>query len=206
MMNSDMRQHVTWFRGAAPYINAHRGKTFVLYLSSQLLLHPNFENIMNDITLLHSLGVRLILVHGASEQVSESLREAGIASQVVDGVRVTDMEALQYVEEVIGRLRIKIEARLSMGLINSPMHLSSIRIMSGNFVKARPLGIRDGIDFSAVAEGFEMMGVSSVLYPALKLQDLVLANVVVILLGILTSLLPAWRASRYRPVEAIARN
>jgi ABC-type lipoprotein release transport system permease subunit len=66
--------------------------------------------------------------------------------------------------------------------------------------------IRNGIDLSVVAEGFEMMGVSSVLYPALKMQDLVLANVVVIILGILTSLLPAWRASQYRPVEAIARN
>jgi len=65
--------------------------------------------------------------------------------------------------------------------------------------------IRDGIDLSAVAEGFEMMGVSSTLYPALKLEDMILANVVVVILGILTSLLPAWRASRYRPVEAIAK-
>lgn len=67
------------------------------------------------------------------------------------------------------------------------------------------LPIRGGIDLSAVAEGIEMMGAASTLYPALKLKDLILANGVVIVLGILTSLLPAWRASRYRPVEAIAK-
>ena len=67
------------------------------------------------------------------------------------------------------------------------------------------LPIRDGIDLSVVAEGIEMMGASSTLYPALKLKDLILANSIVIVLGILTSLLPAWRASRYRPVEAIAK-
>jgi ABC-type lipoprotein release transport system permease subunit len=67
------------------------------------------------------------------------------------------------------------------------------------------LPIRDGIDLSVVAEGIEMMGASSTLYPALKLKDLIMANAVVIILGILTSLLPAWRASQYRPVEAIAK-
>jgi len=67
------------------------------------------------------------------------------------------------------------------------------------------LPIRDGIDLSVVAEGIEMMGASSTLYPALKLKDLIMANAVVIVLGILTSLLPAWRASQYRPVEAIAK-
>jgi ABC-type lipoprotein release transport system permease subunit len=67
------------------------------------------------------------------------------------------------------------------------------------------LPIRDGIDLSVVAEGIEMMGASSTLYPSLNPRDLVTANAVVIVLGILTSLLPAWRASRYRPVEAIAK-
>ena len=67
------------------------------------------------------------------------------------------------------------------------------------------LPLRDGIDISAVAKGMEMMGAGSTLYPALKLRDLITANVVVIVLGLLTSLLPAWRASRYRPVEAIAK-
>ena len=68
------------------------------------------------------------------------------------------------------------------------------------------LPIQDGIDLSAVAEGMEMMGVSSVLYPALKLKDILLANTVVIVLGILTSLLPAWRASQYQPRRSHRKN
>lgn len=63
--------------------------------------------------------------------------------------------------------------------------------------------LKDGIDISAVSQGMEMMGASSVLYPVLLWPDLVLANVVVIGLGVITSLLPAWRAAQYRPVEAL---
>ncbi len=65
--------------------------------------------------------------------------------------------------------------------------------------------IKDGLDISIVAEGMEMMGASSVLYPKLLLRDVVLANVVVLILGFLASLSPAWRASRYEPVEAITK-
>jgi ABC-type lipoprotein release transport system permease subunit len=67
------------------------------------------------------------------------------------------------------------------------------------------LPLRDGIDISMVSEGMEMFGAASVLYPAIKWPDLLLANVVVMVLGLITSLLPAWRASQYEPVEAIAK-
>ena len=63
--------------------------------------------------------------------------------------------------------------------------------------------LRDGIDVSIVAEGMEMMGTSSMLYPALKANDMILANVIVIVLGLLTSILPAWRAASYNPIEAL---
>ena len=71
------------------------------------------------------------------------------------------------------------------------------------FASVAPL--RDGIDISIVAEGMEMFGASSVLYPELQMSDVVLANVVVLVLGFLASLSPAWRASRYEPVEAITK-
>jgi ABC-type lipoprotein release transport system permease subunit len=67
------------------------------------------------------------------------------------------------------------------------------------------LPVQDGIDISVVSEGMEMFGAASTLYPALKLNDVLLANGVVIVLGILTSLLPAWRAAQYRPVEALTK-
>jgi len=84
--------------------------------------------------------------------------------------------------------------------------LLALGLLAGNLLAVGSiLPIQDGIDLSMVAEGMEMMGVSSVLYPALTLKDIFLANIVVIVLGILTSLLPAWRASQYSPVEAIAK-
>jgi ABC-type lipoprotein release transport system permease subunit len=103
-------------------------------------------------------------------------------------------------------LGMKPSAILYQVLLESLM-LLALGLLAGNLLAvATVIPIRDGIDISVVAKGMEMMGASSILYPALKTNDLVMANVVVIVLGILTSLLPAWRASRYRPVEAIAKN
>jgi len=65
--------------------------------------------------------------------------------------------------------------------------------------------LRDGIDISAVAEGMEMFGAASILYPEIERGDVIMANVVVLILGFLASLSPAWRASRYEPVEAITK-
>ena len=65
--------------------------------------------------------------------------------------------------------------------------------------------LKDGIDVSVVGEGMEMMGAASVLYPALYLKDIVMANVIVIVLGFFASLSPAWRASRYDPIRAITK-
>jgi len=84
--------------------------------------------------------------------------------------------------------------------------LLALGLLAGNILALLSIfPIRDGIDLTVVAEGMEMMGVTSILYPALKIKDLIMANVVVIILGIATSLLPAWRASQYSPVEAIAK-
>lgn len=65
--------------------------------------------------------------------------------------------------------------------------------------------LQDGIDVSMVAEGMEMFGASAVLYPELSIDDVIMANVIVIVLGIVASLSPAWRASRYQPIEAITK-
>lgn len=102
-------------------------------------------------------------------------------------------------------LGMKPAAILYQVLLESLM-LLALGLVLGNLLAVLTIWpIRDGIDLSAVAEGFEMMGVSSTLYPALHGRDLVTANGVVLVLGILTGLLPAWRASQYRPVEAIAK-
>ena len=142
------RAQIRWFRNTAPYINAHRGKTFVLMLGGEAAQHENFANIIHDIALLNSLGVRLVLIHGSRPQIDLRLQRAGLASAFHDNMRITDNEAVEHVKDAAGSLRAQIEALLSMGLPNSPMQGSRMRVCSGNFVTARPIGIVDGVDFN----------------------------------------------------------
>ncbi|MGB1271987.1 MAG: amino-acid N-acetyltransferase, partial [Endozoicomonas sp.] len=145
--NDHSADYVTFFRQSSPYIHAHRGKTFAIMLSGETLAHANLGNIINDIALMSSLGVRLVLVHGARPQINERLDERGIESRYHNHHRITDRKSLEGVKDAVGNLRALIEAQLSIGLVNSPMHGAKIRVVSGNFVTAKPLGVHDGIDF-----------------------------------------------------------
>jgi ABC-type antimicrobial peptide transport system permease subunit len=102
-------------------------------------------------------------------------------------------------------LGMKPRAIMLQVLLESLMLLTLGLVIGNILAVASILPLSGGMDLGVVAEGMEMMGAAAVLYPALKIGDVVLANAVVIILGIVTSLLPAWRASRYRPVEAIAK-
>ena len=144
--------YVKWFRNSAPYINAHRGRTFVLMFSGEAVAHPNFANIVHDIGLLNSLGVKLVLVHGARPQIEQRVQERGLSTEFHHGLRITDATTLACVQDATGWLRAQIEALLSMGVANSPMHGARIRVCSGNFVIAKPLGVHDGVDFGNTGE------------------------------------------------------
>ena len=139
---------VDWFRNSTPYIHAHRGKIFVIYFGGEALLDPaKLSNLIHDIALLQGLGIRLVLVHGARPQIESRLNERNAEMRIVNGLRITDDSALACVKEAAGIVRVEIEGRLSMGLANSPMAGACIRVSSGNFVTARPLGIHDGVDY-----------------------------------------------------------
>ena len=144
---SDHQHHIKWFRDSSPYINAHRNKTFVLYLGGDAMESANLPNIISDIALLNSLGVRLVLVHGAVPQIDRQLESLSKSWEMLDGKRITTPELLKDITETIAGVKANIEARLSMGLVNSPMHGSSINVISGNLVKAKPIGIVNGQDF-----------------------------------------------------------
>ena len=146
-MNNSDQNYVKWFRNAAPYINAHRGKTVVLMFGGEAVLHPNFANIIHDISLLRSLGVKLVVVHGARPQIEERMAQRNIERIFENNIRVTDAATLVAVKDATGSLRLHIEALLTTGLANSPMHGSQIRVSTGNFVIAKPMGVRDGIDY-----------------------------------------------------------
>lgn len=151
-MDSASKDYVKWFRNSAPYINMHRGKTFVLMFSGDAVEDPNFPNIIHDIALLNSLGVRLVLVHGARPQIESRCALRGISPRFHNDLRITDAATLECVKDAAGSLRAHIEALLTTGLSNSPMYGARIRVCSGNFVMARPLGIHDGIDFCNTGE------------------------------------------------------
>ena len=143
---------VNWFRHAAPYIKAHRGRTFVITFGGEMVADARFPHFIHDVALLNTLGVRLVLVHGARPQIEERLRECGIKTRYHKGLRVTGGAALACVKQAAGALRVEIEALLSMGVANSPMAGACIRVASGNFITARPLGVRDGVDFEHTGE------------------------------------------------------
>ncbi|NQW79757.1 MAG: amino-acid N-acetyltransferase [Polaromonas sp.] len=138
---------VPWFRSVAPYIHLHRGKTFVIGMAGEAIAAGKLQNIAQDLALIQSMGVKIVLVHGFRPQVNEQLAAKGHAAQYSHGTRITDSVALDCAQEAAGQLRYEIEAAFSQGLPNTPMAGSTVRVISGNFITARPVGIVDGIDF-----------------------------------------------------------
>lgn len=138
--------YINWFRSAAPYINAFRHKTFVIVLSGEMVRSPLFDHLINDIALCHHLGIKLVLVHGSRCQIDEQLRQHSINSRFHHNIRISEVQNMPVILQAINEVKNSIEARLSMGLPNTPMFGSDISVVSGNFVTGMPLGIIDGVD------------------------------------------------------------
>lgn len=146
------QQFVQWFRSVAPYIHAFGGRTFVIAFGGEVVDDGQFVALSHDLNLLASLEVRLVLVHGARPQIESRLKRAKIDTQIVGGLRVSDKATMEAVKEANGAIRVEIESLLSMGLINSPMAGSDIRVASGNFVTAKPIGVLEGVDLQHTGE------------------------------------------------------
>ncbi|MBP6224071.1 MAG: amino-acid N-acetyltransferase [Rhizobacter sp.] len=138
---------VPWFRSVAPYIHAHRSKTFVVAIAGELIAAGKLSAFAQDLALIHAMGIKVVLVHGFRPQVEEQLKAKGHVSKYSHGMRVTDAVALDCAQEAAGQLRYEIEAAFSQGLPNTPMAGSQIRVVSGNFITAKPVGVIDGVDF-----------------------------------------------------------
>ncbi|RJF99989.1 amino-acid N-acetyltransferase [Noviherbaspirillum saxi] len=155
-------QFVQWLRSVAPYIHAFRGKTFVVAFPGELVMSGALPVLAQDLSLLHALGIRVVIVHGSRPQVEEQLGLRNLKARYHNGLRITDAPAMECVKEAAGELRLDIEAAFSQGLPNTPMAHAAIRIISGNFVTARPIGVIDGVDleFTGVARkiAYETLG------------------------------------------------
>lgn len=152
---------VPWFRSVAPYIHTHRGKTFVVGVAGEAIAAGKLQHIAQDLALIQSMGVKIVLVHGFRPQVNEQLRIKGHTPRYSHGMRITDEVALDCAQEAAGQLRYEIEAAFSQGLPNTPMAGSTVRVISGNFITARPVGVVDGIDFqhSGLVRKVDVMGI-----------------------------------------------
>ncbi|EFB3171484.1 amino-acid N-acetyltransferase [Escherichia coli] len=147
MVKERKTELVEGFRHSVPYINTHRGKTFVIMLSGEAIEHENFSSIVNDIGLLHSLGIRLVVVYGARPQIDANLAAHHHEPLYHKNIRVTDAKTLELVKQAAGTLQLDITARLSMSLNNTPLQGAHINVVSGNFIIAQPLGVDDGVDY-----------------------------------------------------------
>lgn len=149
-MTSD--DFVAALRGAAPYIHGHAGRTFVVAFGGEAAQRADFDRFVHDLALLHSLGVRLVLVHGVRPQIEAQLAARGLAAQFSGDLRITDGPTMEGVKAAVGTLRIDIEARLSTGLASTPMAGARLKVAGGNWVTARPVGVRDGVDHLLTGE------------------------------------------------------
>ena len=139
-------EFVQWLRSVAPYVHAFRGKTFVVAFPGELVAAGALPVLAQDLSLLHALGIKVVVVHGSRPQVVEQLALRNIQPHYHNGLRITDAAAMECAKEAAGELRLDIEAAFSQGLPNTPMAHAEIRIISGNFVTARPIGVIDGVD------------------------------------------------------------
>ncbi|NWG32299.1 MAG: amino-acid N-acetyltransferase [Rhodocyclaceae bacterium] len=138
---------VAWVRQAAPYIHAFRGRTFVIAFGGEALEdRDSAQALIHDIALLDSMGIRLVLVHGARPQIDAEMAARGLKPRFHKGLRITDAAALECVKRALGVTRIEIEAMLSQGLPNTPLAGGFLRVTGGNFISAKPVGVVDGID------------------------------------------------------------
>ncbi len=143
------QQFVSWLRQVAPYIHKFRGQTFVVAIPGELITSGgNMNALIQDLSLLHSIGIRIVIVNGCRPQINEQLRLRGHEPAYHNGMRITDQVALECAKEVAGEIRYDMEAGFSQGLANTPMANASIRVISGNFTLARPVGIVDGVDYA----------------------------------------------------------
>jgi amino-acid N-acetyltransferase len=165
---------VPWFRSVAPYIHKFRHQTFVVGLTGEAIAAGKLPSIAQDLAMIKAMGVKIVLVHGFRPQVNEQLQAKGHQAKYSHGIRITDSVALDCAQEAAGQLRYEIEAAFSQGLPNTPMADSTVRVISGNFITARPVGIVDGVDFehSGLVRKVDVAGIQR----ALDMDALVLLS------------------------------
>jgi amino-acid N-acetyltransferase len=135
---------VQFFREAAPYIQAHKNKTAIVALASELIASSRLKSILSDIAILSALGLKIILVHGTRWHINQQL---GIAHADAPKTRITDEATLEVVKKAVGEQRVQIENALGFILNSPPIISDEVSVVSGNFITAKPIGVMGGVDY-----------------------------------------------------------
>ncbi len=134
----DASDHVELIREVFRYTQAFQGKTFVLQLDDGILLRDTITSLMRDLVLLHRAGIRIVIVTGARQRIDEILARYNVACEKHRGVRISSPEAIPF---------IKMAAFDSANRVMTSLSGQGMNAVIGNWVRARSLGVVDGIDY-----------------------------------------------------------
>ncbi len=140
MNRSSLKEQVEIIRQAFGYIDRFKGETFVIKISSELIASPFIPILIKDLVLLHRMGIRIVLVPGARSRINEILATYGIECKVIDGIRISPPESIPFIKMAAFDVSNKIMTILAECGANGVI---------GNWVKARSIGVRNGIDFQS---------------------------------------------------------
>ena len=128
---------------ALPYIRKYENKTVVVKYGGNAMVSENLkDNVMNDIILMTSIGIRVVLVHGGGPDISDMMKKLGKEPVFVDGLRVTDEETVDIAQMVLtGKIGKDIVKRLQ----NKGVKSVGICGLDGGCIKASPLDEAHGL-------------------------------------------------------------
>ncbi len=127
----------TDLRGILQYIPQFREKTFVLAIDGAIVTDENFVMLLQDVAVLRSLSIRVVIVHGASAQIKALAEKQNVTPSNADGTGITDAATLQIAMDAANRLTHEILEGLAA---------NDLRAVCPNALVAHPLGIIQGVD------------------------------------------------------------
>ena len=142
----EIKNNIRWFRRASTYINLHKDKTFVIGIPGDAMTPPHIDALVQDLCMLHSLGVKVVICYGAKKHIDAALYNRDMEQKFHNGNRITDEKTMDIIMGVTGGLRALLESKFSIYSKSHSSNGRSITAVSGNLLSAKSIGVVDGVD------------------------------------------------------------